>query len=37
MSHLERLIANWRASADLHGFGQSASELEIEDFEILVG
>jgi SMI1/KNR4 family protein SUKH-1 len=37
MSSLERLIASWRASADLHEFRQGATESEIEDFEILAG
>jgi SMI1 / KNR4 family (SUKH-1) len=35
MSSLERLIASWRASIDLHEFRQGATEQEIEDFEIL--
>jgi hypothetical protein len=37
MNSLERLIASWRASADLHEFRQGATESEIEDFEILAG
>src|SRR5258708_39648995 len=37
MSSLERLIASWRASADLHEFRQGATESEIEDFENLAG
>ena len=37
MSSLERLIASWRASVDLHEFRQGATEQDIEDFEILAG
>jgi len=37
MTSLERLVASWRASADLHEFRQGATESEIEDFEILAG
>jgi hypothetical protein len=37
MSSLERLIASWRASAELHEFRPGATEQEIEDFEILAG